>query len=167
MEKTVIIHPCSFGFSRKGRVCDPHWEFRALANLVRQINVSLVDMKGLILFFPLSSWKPSSLRKVSVILTTTSAKLCHLDEKSYFIGQLVQTSDDDHPSDLPYWLLISPFIFSISFSWFSENHPLKGPYNRHLPACSFFEKETPAQHWFPLPNMFVHFPKDLKCSLFC
>jgi hypothetical protein len=43
MEKTVI-HPCSFGFSRKGRECDPHWEFRALANLVRQINVSLVDI---------------------------------------------------------------------------------------------------------------------------
>jgi len=60
---------------------------------------------GLILFFPLASWKPSSLQKVSVILTT-SAKLCHLDGKSYFIGQLVQTSNDDHPSDLP--LLVTP-----------------------------------------------------------
>jgi hypothetical protein len=71
MEKTVI-HPRSFGFSRKGRVSDPpQWEFRTLANLVRQ-NVSLVDMIGLILFFPLSPWKPSSLRKVSVILTHLS-----------------------------------------------------------------------------------------------
>jgi hypothetical protein len=77
---------------------------------IGEANVSLVDMMGLILFFPLSSWRPSSLQKVSVILTT-SAKLCHLDGKSYFIGQLVQTSNDNHPSDLPLLVTCKPLQY--------------------------------------------------------
>lgn len=98
-------------------MCDPHWEFRALANLVRQINVSLLWIyDGLDSVFPtfiMEAFKPP--KGYSVILTTTSAKLCHLDENSYFIAQLVQTSDDDHPSDLPLLVTHKPLYIQHQF----------------------------------------------------
>lgn len=77
-------------------VCDPHWEFRALANLVRQT----------------------------------------MYQGRFFDRFIANGSYIQH-----------------QFSWFSENDPLKGPYNWHLPACSFFGKRHPPTH----PTFGFHF----------